>query len=1018
MKLKSLGCLLLTVLCVCGLWAQSDANKGQIAGTVYDAKEAVIPNARVTIRNLQTGLSRELATTDVGQFRAVLLDPGRYEVTIKAAGFADSKLTDITLNVGSSVDLPVRMQVGATVTTIEVGETLVNVDLPAPQTVINTTAIENLPINGRRFHDFATLTPTVQVDPQRGSISIAAQRGINGNIMLDGTDYNNPFFGGLRGGERAGYVPTVPQTAVSEFQVVTAGYAPEYGRSTGGVVNAITKSGTNDYHGEGFYQIRHKETGLKTPFGPQVLETLQQFGGGIGGPLKKDKLFFFAAAERQKSKTPRQVFFGTLLTATRTPATQEAYDFYLSQQGPFKSTNDATATTGRLDYSFANGSRLTARFNFSDASAQNAITTGAALPTLDNRAVSGSGTEMDRTYTGTSQLTSILSPHVVNDLRFSGTHEDRPRTANTQTANIGNTFGNVGTRNFLPTVQDDTRYQINDGVSMTMGRHTLKVGGDYDYLTTFQSFGFNQFGSFSFRTTTPNTVLQAMSTAPGQNRFDIPNTVTYSREIGNLLADYHMHQVAFYAQDAFRLTPRFQLTFGLRWEGAVNPAPVANNTQVVNAIQAVTFAINGGKFDPATLHNNLNQFMPRLGFTWSPDKNNKTVIRGYTGLFYAASPMLIFGGTTNNFRLPPGDVSLALVDTPSLSMYQVFKQAGYDLNTFALDKLPVIPLDIVQKAATVLSGGAAPNPFNQASFTGTPNDFLNPRSFQAGLGFDREIARNWSVGAQANYINTVHLERNRDWNLPLPTLRASDGRAIFTRAQRPLPQYGNLTMRESSARSMYRGLTMKTEYRARKYQLGLNWTVSQAYSDDDNERTAGGFTYDNPFNMRAEYGYSNFDRRHQVGGYGVFYLPWGIETSATLSYLAGAPVDPAAGSDVNGDSSSSDRAYKAVGVPFARNSFRNKSIQNVSARFLKNFKFGERWRLQFSCEMFNLFNFANVIVQGSNLNYGPGINPDGSVAPARSTFLQLKRPSDGKYDPTNTQVGFPFQAQFGLRLFF
>jgi len=419
-----------TFLAAVPLFAQADANKGQITGTVYDAKQAVIANAKVTVRNANTGLVRELEANEAGQFRAVLLDPGAYDLTITAPGFADSQLTGIVLNVGSAVDLPVTMQVGSTATTVEVGETLVDVDMAAPGSVINTRAIEDLPINGRRFHDFATLTPTVQVDPARGSISIAAQRGINGNVMLDGTDYNNPFFGGLRGGERAGFVPTVPQTAVAEFQVVNAGYAPEYGRSTGGVVNAITKSGTNNYHGEGFYQIRHKELGLKTPFGVQVLETLHQFGG-IGGPVKKDKLFFFAAAERQKSSTPRQVFFGSLLNVTPTAAAQEAYNFYKSQQGPFKSTNDVTAGTARGDYAMSDGSRLTMRFNISDASAQNAITTGAALPTLDNRAVSGSGTEGDRTYTGSAQHTKIFSAHIVNDLRFSGTHENRPRTANT-----------------------------------------------------------------------------------------------------------------------------------------------------------------------------------------------------------------------------------------------------------------------------------------------------------------------------------------------------------------------------------------------------------------------------------------------------------------------------------------------------------------------------------------------------------------------------------------------------------
>src|SRR5262249_4382781 len=162
------------------------------------------------------------------------------------------------------------------------------------------------------------------------------------------------------------------------------------------------------------------------------------------------------------------------------------------------------------------------------------------------------------------------------------------------------------------------------------------------------------------------------------------------------------------------------------WDGQVNPDPVANNTDVVAAIQAKTFA-NGAKFDPTKLHDNLNQWMPRAGFTWSPGSRNRTVIRGYAGFFYAASPMLIFGGTTNNFRLPPGDVSLTLQGTTTLSIYQMFKNAGLDLNTVTLDKLPLIPMDTVLRAAQGTSA-SAPNPFNQAAFTGTPNDFENPRS--------------------------------------------------------------------------------------------------------------------------------------------------------------------------------------------------------------------------------------------------------------------------------------------------
>ena len=1038
--MKRFVCLLTGLLFSFGLWAQSDANKGQIAGTVFDPNQAVVPGAKVTIKNTGTGAVREVKTGGAGEFRAVLLDPGQYDVTVEAQGFAPAKMQGVVLNVGSALEIPVVLQVGATSQTIEVTAVASSADLPAPQTIINTQAIENLPINGRRFTDFAALTPTVQIDPQRGSISFAGQRGINGNVMVDGADYNNPFFGGTRGGERSNFVPTIPQTSIEEFQAITTGYAAEYGRSTGGILNAISKSGTNSLHGEAFYQIRPQESAVENPFVatirtlPNVTvgetrERLQQFGGGVGGAVKKDKVFWFAAAERQLSKLPRQVFFGTLAGVAPNPQTQEAISFYQSQQGPIESTNDATATTGRLDYQLTNGSRITARFNFSDANAGNAITTGAPLPVIDTRAISGTGSEQDRTYTGTAQYTAILSPSIANDLRFSGTHELRPRTSNSAVPNVSNVVGNFGARNFLPTVQDDTRYQISDGISIIHGTHALKFGGDYSYLTTFQFFGFNQFGSFSFATSTLATVLKAMSVAPGQNRFDDPN-VQYRLNIGNLLADYHMHQIAFFAQDQWKINPQFQINYGLRWEGQVNPAPVTSNTAVVQAIQAANFPLNH-KFDPSQLQNNLKQWMPRFGFTYMPLKGSvKTVIRGHAGIFYAATPMLVYGGTTNNFRLPPGDLSIfyaAGAGNPTI--YQVFKAANVDLNTFKLDNLPILTPDQATKAIAQVTG-AAPNPFLQASFTGTANDFVNPRAFQAGLGVDQEIGRGWVVSAQANYVDTVHLERNRDYNLPLPTLRAADGRYIFARGNRPLPQYGQITLRESSARSMYRGLTFSTRYNASsRLQFGAQYTVAQSYSDDDNERTATCCQYDSPANFKAEYGYSNIDVRSSFAGYAIYKMPWGLHLSGNFNASTGQPIDPLAGADVNGSGSGSgnQRAFQAVGKEFPRNFFRNKGFKTVNLRILKDFKMGEKYTLQLSAEMFNLFNFDNVIVGPAGLNnvntiYGLGVDASGNATPPRTdangpTFMRLKLPN-GLYDTNNFQLGTPFQAQFGVRFMF
>jgi len=202
--------------------------------------------------------------------------------------------------------------------------------------------------------------------------------------------------------------------------------------------------------------------------------------------------------------------------------------------------------------------------------------------------------------------------------------------------------------------------------------------------------------------------------------------------------------------------------------------------------------------------------------------------------------------------------------------------------------------------------------------------------------------------------------------------------------------------------------------------------VAQAYSDDDNERSASGFTYDSPTNCKPEYGYANLDIRNNFASYAVARMPWGVILSGNFSASSGQPIDPIAGSDLNGDGSTSDRGYQAAGIPFQRNSFRNRGWKTVNLRVLKDFRLSEKYRLQLSAEMFNLFNWDNVIIGSAATNantiYGAGINADGSVAAPRSdangpTFMRLKLPS-GLYDSNNGQVGLPFQSQFGVRFFF
>lgn len=1017
------------------LYAQADANKGQIVGTVYDAKQAAVPEASVKVRNLNTGLTRDLKTSGSGQYRAVQLDPGDYEIVATASGFAATTVTGVTVTVGSAIGVDVTLQIQATATTVEVTETAVNVAMPAPSTLLNSNAITNLPINGRRFQDFATLTPAVQVDPSRSQLSFAGQRGINSNIMVDGADYNQPFFGGIRGGERSNSIITVPQSSVQEFQAVTTGYSAEYGRSTGGILNVISKSGTNSWHGEGFYQNRNSELSQEGPIpvndptaggliNVKPAESLQQWGGGVGGPIKRDQLFLFVSYEQQHGVQPRRVLFPSLIGFTPTAANTPAFDFYKSLEGPFDKTNNAGAGTIKGDYQFKNGSRLTLRYNQSGSEEVNAVTVGGAIEAFTNNSLSNEGMEQDKVNFGSAQYTAIISPSIVNDLKFSGSYEERPRLANSSLPGIiASTIGTYGTRNFLPTVQWDKRWQVTDSISVTRGSHSLKFGTDISKLSTAQTFGFDQFGTFTINSSSVSTILDILSGAGSVSHLLDSPAVSYSRQIGNLAVDYGATMAALFAQDSWRVTRTLTLDFGLRWEGQWSPQVSANNDSLVSKVNSFTFP-NNARTNVTNIPDALKQYMPRFGFAWNPMKEGKLVVRGQAGIFYAATPLLLYSDPTGNFRQPPNNVRLFLNNTKNGTVYQQFLAAGVDLNQSQPASLPVIPIAAVQSAAAI-GLGATPDPFIGAATTTVATDFVNPRSFQTGIGTDYRITDRWVAGVQFNLVNTVHLERNRDYNLPAPAIRATDtsqlpyfGISGGGTNTRPIRTLGGITVRESSARSLYRGLTISNQYKGRKLQAGVFYTLASAYSDDDNERDSGGQSAMNAFNYRQDYGYSNLDVRHSFSSYAVYNLPLGLEVSGLFRVRSGLPINPRTGADTNGDGGSTDRALQAPGIPFARNSFHNRDVVlGNDLRVMKNIGLGETRRLQLSAEFFNLFNFDNVVFAGTTSIYGLGVNTSGTVLSPDSRWLVL-RGSDGRYNTQNQQVGFPLQVQFGARFFF
>jgi hypothetical protein len=500
----------------------------------------------------------------------------------------------------------------------------------------------------------------------------------------------------------------------------------------------------------------------------------------------------------------------------------------------------------------------------------NAAATGeTVLDPTTNSAISANGIERNRNNIGVGQLITNLGAATVNELRLQYAREQRPREANELAPNVflGANYAQYGSRNFLPTTQYDTRFQVADGLTFVTGNHTFKFGGEYSRIYANQQFGFNQFGAYSLTSSSANGTVGPTGTANAftgnggilrnlsntrqivtpttgapilfLGRFDDTNA-RYNRQIGNRLVEFVTQELSFFAQDSWRITPKFTLNYGLRAEQQYNPDPEATNTQLINVVRNTNFPIRGGGFDPSQIPDSGWQFGPRLGFAYDPAGDGKTVIRGFSGIYYARTPGLIFADSINNYRLIPGNVSTTLpftgfsqtafntfiasaagqnyrnitgcvlggtaaqvaACTPN-TVYRQFAIAGIDLNASPLATLPnVTP----EQIATISSGlGLSANPFVGAQVTGHAEDFKNPRSTQFGFGVEREVATNFVVGVDASFVKTDRLQRNRDLNVPSPLTGAQY--VAFLQANNTAANYNTMVANGTIATILESGRT-------------------------------------------------------------------------------------------------------------------------------------------------------------------------------------------------------------------
>ena len=900
--------------------AQSQSTTGLIQGTITDPNGAVVSGASVNIKNTETGFERTVTSNSDGFFSAPLLPLGRYTITTKASGFTDSILENAEVTVGQTLALKIDLKIGGAVETVDVSSEAESVETARTElsTQINERSVGNLPINRRDFSRFALLTPGVSIvqGPDGDEISINGQKGIQNNVSIDGADANNPFFGEQRGGQRPAF--TISLESVKEFQVVPVGASAEFGRASGGFINVVTKSGTNEFSGAAFVFFRNQSLSSQNPDAVDAglpVEDFRnyQFGGNVGGPIKKDKAFFFVAYERNDGQSSKPNSIDPILAnifRTR---------FNSTEQGIIERTNIADVLLGKVDVNINQNNLLTLRHNYSRAEQVNGTFD---VPTWG---ISANGRETNNSNSFIGQLVTNFSANLLNEFRFQYAKEERPRfydgpdlpdtTIGTFDGSISYRFGRPF---FLPVPSDDVRFQFTDNFTVLTGNHAIKFGADINRVKVSQTFiGFAR-GRYIFADATIGGAIQGFQNYINNVNANALQLYLQFAPIGNRSVEeagtqaYSVFEPGVYVQDSWQARPNLTLNLGLRWEGQYQPDAINDPAQT-----RYGQFLNDPRFpSDGSIPDFTDGWQPRLGLSYSPGKDGKTAIRLGAGMFYARIPGLVVAGPRNTDGAIAGNIFFA----------------NFLCGGAGIGGCPVYP-GIVPTAGFT--------PFNPgiAVFA---KDFKNPRTIQYSASIEREIYKNMSFLVAYNYAKSDRLTRfvNRGDGRLYP-----GGVSPFERANGS--GVGEIRSTESSAKSLYQGLTFTLNKRfANRFQFQANYLLSWDKSDDDNERDPFTFRYADPRDLSVEYGYSDRDQRHRFNAFATVLLPYEINISPIVQFRSAQPT-----SVVN---------RGTFPNLVQRNTLRlENEFFTFDIRASKAFKFTEKVSLEAIFEAFNLFNNRN-----------------------------------------------------------
>ena len=1036
-KIVKLSFVFMMVLGLSAVAFAQSTTTGAIGGIVTNPNKEVVPGASVTAKNTETNKEDATTSDDQGRFKVPNLQPGTYSVTVNSSGFSPLTQDKVVVEVGRETSIELNLSVGPVSGNVEITAEapVINTSQQDFSTNVNQTSINELPINGRRWSNFALLTPGSSLDGTFGLISFRGISGLLNNNTVDGGDNNQAFFSEERGRTRISYV--ISQSAVREFQVNTSNYSAEYGRAAGGVVNAVTKSGTNEFHGDAFYFQRNNKWGARNPLATRTVQTgpgtfdvvgikpkdvRHQFGGTIGGPIVKDKLFFFFSYDEQRRNFPGlSIFTQTdflnradtcLLTATSgavvtealcpifpgttrpantpdirqasanattlgrgkgltTAQVNDALNFLSSITGEVPRRGDQRLFLPKVDWVINDRNSLSVSWNRLRWNSPAGVQTQAT----NTRARDNFGDDFVEVDSVNVRLQSTLTPTLVNEFRFQYGRDNefqfsQPPLPGEPTTSVGGrspqtflTNGlSFGIPEFLERVAfpNETRWQFADTVTLSHGNHSIKFGGDVNRV---------------------NEEINNLRFSGGEFNYNGgSNAVGYYGGLSDFIVDYTNFRLGGSTGNCYSSTRSRGKCYSGNFNQGFGVLGLTFNTTDLNYFVqddwriSPKLTLNLGlryeyQFNPDPV--NVNSNLPQTA-NMPDDRNNFGPRIGFAYDLRGDGKTSVRGGYGIYYgRIINSTIYNALINT-GVGITQGQRQVTVTAtNAIA----PVYP--------NLISAGTLTTPAVQYF---APN-FANPQIHQYDIIVEREIARN--TVASVSYVGSLgrRLPTFVDTNLNPPdttrTFSVTGGPfngqtvviPIYPTA-RPNPSFAQITEIRSSIKSEYNGLIFQAN---RRFTDGLQFQASYTLSRaTDTGQVSQTFTANNipysVFDLSSESGLSNFDSKHKVSVSAVWSpTPFGDDNKVGRMIFNGFTLAPVfysfSGSPYSGGISVSG-AGGAGGVNqsggnnrfplLERNAFRRPKIVNFDMRLSRRFHIKEETALEFLVEAFNLFNRTQV----------------------------------------------------------